>query len=124
VVSIEHRAAVCLADHVSEGRRPAARRNSGVSCLLPSQSLRAKLQLLSDGDGQQLLRLQEENTGLRRDLSTSQRRIAELEQQLAGVGGKFGMLGAGAGLQGGHTGMLHGTLLQPHRMQTTHTLNH
>lgn len=55
----------------------------------PPQDLRAKLLLLSDGDGQQLIRVQDENTQLRRELSGQQRRVAELEQQLANANAKM-----------------------------------
>ncbi len=50
------------------------------------QDLRAKLLLLSDGDGQQLMRVQEENSQLRRELAARERTIAELEVKLQRVG--------------------------------------
>jgi len=55
----------------------------------PLQDLRAKLLLLSDGDGQQLIRLQDDNTQLRRELAASERTVAELEQRLAVANSKL-----------------------------------
>ena len=67
----------------------------------PSQDLRAKLLLLSDGDGQQLMRVQEENSQLRRELAARERTIAELEVKLQRAGvptsaalGPFGLSAA------------------------------
>ena len=67
----------------------------------PSQDLRAKLLLLSDGDGQQLMRVQEENSQLRRELAARERTVAELEVKLQRAGvptsaalGPFGLSAA------------------------------
>lgn len=56
--------------------------HSAAPTLVVLQDLRAKLQLLSDGDGQQLLRLQDDNTQLRRELAAKDHAIAERDQQL------------------------------------------
>ncbi|KAL4427845.1 hypothetical protein ABPG75_001934 [Micractinium tetrahymenae] len=64
------------------------------------QDLRAKLQLLSDGDGQQLLRLQDDNTQLRRELAAKDRIIAEREQQLQAANARLQQQALSQGMAG------------------------
>lgn len=64
------------------------------------QDLRAKLQLLSDGDGQQLLRLQDDNTQLRRELAVKDRSLAERDQQLQAANARLQQQAMTQGMSG------------------------
>lgn len=79
------------------------------------QDLRAKLLLLSDGDGQRLVQLTDDNTSLRRELAARERTCAELEHRLAAshklqlAGASSGALGLGMGMGGSEAAMQRAT---------------
>ena len=85
--------------------QPEANASPCTTCTRPSQDLRAKLLLLSDGDGQQLARLQEDNAELRRELAAQEHVMAELELKLQRAGiptgglGGLGSMALDAGMQ-------------------------